>query len=196
MPVKKRYSTWIEQKCGQVYKLPISIIISSVDRTQHRVQRKERREGGGMGVALGKVPHLQIPRRRLHKKFREKEMYFLPTWKETTPTSRDAGELATTIIKSATVWRTNNRAILPLYGRTFHETHGANSLIITCDILDTTMACFIATKLSRMHPKRPRQSPRGGTPEDSQIRTGHVTKGFLYHFRPHLDCFSFQDRIF
>ena len=54
------------------------IITSSVDRTQHRVQRKERREGGGMGVALGKVPHLQIPRRRLHKKFREKEMYFLP----------------------------------------------------------------------------------------------------------------------
>ena len=56
---------WIEQNCGQFYKLPISIIISAVGTTQHSAQRKERGGGGEgeMGLALGKVPRLQIPLR-------------------------------------------------------------------------------------------------------------------------------------
>ena len=43
----------------------MSIIISAVGTTQHSAQRKERGEGGGgeMGLALGKVPRLQIPLR-------------------------------------------------------------------------------------------------------------------------------------
>ena len=83
---------------------------------------------------------------------------------------------------------------MPLYGRTFHETHGANSLIITCDIPDNTMACFIGTELF--------QTGRGDHLAEEHLEitkyeeTGHGMKGFLYHFKPRYDLlFLSRQRI-